>query len=137
MGPAGNGNGHLQTPQFFGPTTDPLDGASALGGADFNGDGKGDLALQGHPSFLDTAEIYLGNGDGTFSKANSYPLGNSPQRNSFGIAIADFNGDGKADIAASNVVLLGNGDGTFQGKTQIGIADSFREPRKAFVIEAN
>jgi hypothetical protein len=137
MGPAGKWGWLFQTPQFFGPTTDPLDGASALGGADFNGDGKGDLALQGHPSFLDTAEIYLGNGDGTFSKANNYPLGNSPQLNSFGIAIADFNGDGKADIAASNVVLLGNGDGTFQGKTQIGIADSFREPRKAFVIEAN
>jgi hypothetical protein len=112
----GNGDGSLQTPQFFGPTTGPLDGASALGGADFNGDGKADLVLQGDPSFLDTAEIYLGNGDDTFSKTNSYTLGSPPQDNSFGIAVADFNGDGKPDIAASNVVLLGNGDGTFQGK---------------------
>jgi hypothetical protein len=95
----GNGDGSIQTPQFFGPTTDPLEGTSALGGADFNGDSKGDLALQGNPSFLDTAEIYLGNGDGTFSKTKSYTLSNPPQQNSFGIAIADFNGDGKPDIA--------------------------------------
>jgi hypothetical protein len=115
-GMLGNGDGTFQTPQFFGPTTDPLDGASALGGADFNGDGKGDLVLQGDPSFLDMAAIYLGKGDGTFSTTNSYTLGNPPQQNWFGIAIADFNGDGKPDIAVANTVLLGNGDGTFQGK---------------------
>jgi hypothetical protein len=112
----GNGDGTFQAPQFFGPTTDPGDGARALGGADFNGDGKGDLVLQGNNFFLDTAEIYLGNGDGTFSKTNSYTPGNPTQQNSFGIAIADFNGDGKPDIAVANTVLLGNGDGTFQGK---------------------
>lgn len=113
----GNGDGSFQAPQFFGTTTDPLDGASVLGGADFNGDGKGDLALQAQPPFYDRAEIYLGNGDGTFSNTNSYHLGNPPtQPNSYGIAIADFNGDGKPDIAVSNVVLLGNGDGTLQGK---------------------
>lgn len=32
-----------------------------------------------------------------------------------GPAIADFNLDGKLDIAANNSVLLGNGGGTFQG----------------------
>jgi len=64
MRAAGKWGWPLPEAQFFGPTTDPLDGASALGRADFNGDGKGGLALQGNPSFLDTAEIYLGNGDG-------------------------------------------------------------------------
>jgi hypothetical protein len=69
----GNGDGSFQEPQFFGPTMDPLDGASALG-TDINGDGKGDLVWQGNPSFLDTAEIYLGNGDGTRSKTKNNTL---------------------------------------------------------------
>jgi len=113
----GNGDGTFQGLQFFGPTTDPLDGTSALGGVDFNGDGKADLVVQGTP-FWDTADIYLGNGDGTFTKTNSYTVGSSvgsSQQLSFGIAIADFNGDGKPDIAVANTVLLGNGDGTFRG----------------------
>ena len=89
-----------------------MDGASALGGGDFNGDGKEDLVLVG-PNLQ--AAIYLGNGDGTFSSGSTYSLG-SPEQPSFGIAIADFNRDGKPDIAAENIVLLGNGDGTFQSK---------------------
>jgi FG-GAP-like repeat/FG-GAP repeat len=108
----GNGDGTFQGGGFFGPTTDPLDGASALGGGDFNGDGKEDLVLVG-PNLQ--AAIYLGNGDGTFSSGSTYSLG-SPEQPSFGIAIADFNRDGKPDIAAENIVLLGNGDGTFQSK---------------------
>jgi hypothetical protein len=61
--------------------------------------------------------ILLGNGDGTFQT----PMGNYPVGfNQESVAVGDFNGDGKADLAvaindSSNVaVLLGNGDGTFQ-----------------------
>ena len=59
--------------------------------------------------------ILLGNGDGTFQ---SPLLTNSPQP--FFVVAADFNGDGKLDLAISllnhtNVaILLGNGDGTFR-----------------------
>lgn len=51
-----------------------------------------------------------------FAAAKSYPVGTSPA----GIAVGDFNGDGKLDIAVANAgsrnvsILLGNGDGTFQ-----------------------
>jgi uncharacterized protein (TIGR03437 family) len=60
--------------------------------------------------------VLLGNGDGTFRTAVNYNVGNSPAS----IAVGDFNGDGKADVAVVNynsnnlTVLLGNGNGTFQ-----------------------
>jgi uncharacterized repeat protein (TIGR01451 family) len=51
-----------------------------------------------------------------FAVAKSYPVGTSPG----GVAVGDFNGDGKLDIAVANTgsgnvsILLGNGDGSFQ-----------------------
>src|SRR5208337_2989314 len=60
--------------------------------------------------------VLLGNGDGTFQPQQTYSVGMFP----FGIAVADFNGDGFPDIATANAqsntvsVLLGKGDGTFQ-----------------------
>ena len=81
--------------------------------ADFNGDGKLDAAVI---SDSQTVNIFLGNGDGTFTAVTATPAtGNTPD----GIATADFNGDGKPDLAIVNfssntvTILLGNGDGTF------------------------
>jgi hypothetical protein len=82
--------------------------------ADFNGDGKQDVA----GSICSGGFIYvaLGNGDGTFQAAIKTAI--TPFYASSFVA-ADFNGDGKIDLAFiddSNIVgiLLGNGDGTFQ-----------------------
>lgn len=82
---------------------------------DFNRDGFLDLAVANAGD--NTVSILLGNGDGTFTQANGSPIavGNFP----FFLAVADFNGDGIADVAATNEVddtvsiLLSNGDGTF------------------------
>ena len=82
--------------------------------ADFNGDGITDLAIG---PFFPTGVTYplmilLGNGDGTFTVAAPVELPALP----YSIAVGDFNGDGKTDMAVASgglTVLLGNGDGTF------------------------
>jgi hypothetical protein len=87
---------------------------------DFNGDGKLDVAIAnggtvGFPATGRTLTILLGNGDGTFRAAANPTTGNVPS----GVAVGDFNGDGKLDLAVTNAadntlsILLGNGDGTF------------------------
>ncbi|PYX02657.1 MAG: hypothetical protein DMG85_21140 [Acidobacteria bacterium] len=99
---------------------------------DFNKDGKLDLAVLnvGDGTVNDgTVSILLGNGNGTFQTAHTFSSGGV---NPTSIGFADFNGDGKLDLAiggfqipgqptcgASAVnILLGNGDGTFQTPQQ-------------------
>lgn len=89
---------------------------------DLNGDGKPDLVLYD----LAGIEVWLGNGDGTFTYKDTIYI--SPTQGYSYIAagsaaIADLDGDGKADLAIANptgvpgnmiVLFYGNGDGTFQ-----------------------
>jgi hypothetical protein len=83
--------------------------------ADFNQDGKADLAVANWANLSQgTVTILLGNGDGTFTAAASPTVGIQP----YGFAYGDFNNDGKADLVALNFdgtlsLLLGNGNGTF------------------------
>jgi hypothetical protein len=82
--------------------------------ADFNKDGKLDLA---GPTTVGSAAVIgvcLGNGDGTFTVGGNFDQGITHR-----LALAgDFNNDGKLDLLASDQagfsILLGNGDGTFQ-----------------------
>jgi hypothetical protein len=86
---------------------------SAVVAADFNGDGKLDLAVADAGNNI--VMILLGNGDGTFGPPAPFVVGNSPEA----ILAADFNNDGKLDLVVANradgtvTLLLGNGDGTF------------------------
>jgi uncharacterized repeat protein (TIGR01451 family) len=93
--------------------------ATGLVVADFNGDGKLDLATAN--SGDGNVSILLGNGDGTLQTAVNFPAGVA---NPASLAVGDFNDDGKLDLAAVDLslrmlsVLLGNGNGSFQtGKT--------------------
>lgn len=98
--------------------------------ADFNGDGKPDLAVTNAGS--NTVSILLGKGDGTFQPRVDYATGREPGA----IAVGDFNKDGKLDLAVANVscpinggtcslgsisILLGNGDGTFQPQKTLSV----------------
>jgi hypothetical protein len=88
----------------------------AIVAGDFTGAGKLDLAVANNPNGPGTVSVLLGNGDGTFQKAQAYAVGTNP----FSLAVGDFAGDGKLDLAVADAgsdtvsILRGNGDGTFK-----------------------
>ena len=83
---------------------------AAAAAADINGDGRLDLLSAPTSSSIATpVQLYLGNGNGTFAPPISYPVGIIP----LNLAVGDFDGSGKPDIAVANYfndfisVLLG------------------------------
>lgn len=103
----GNGDG-----TFGSPITRPAGGTlpTSLGVADFDQNGHLDILVT-FTSFTDAA-VLLGNGDGSFQAPIT--IGGVGTE---GHAIADFNQDGKPDVAFGKTravdILLGLGDGTF------------------------
>ncbi|MGY3034946.1 VCBS repeat-containing protein [Bradyrhizobium sp. USDA 4354] len=108
-----------------------LEYTTAIGIADFNGDGVADIATTALAGLGTNSSasvgVLLGHGDGTFGPGSAYHTGTTRGPNheyTFALDIADFNGDGVPDIATAGFglessdgslgVLLGNGDGTFQ-----------------------
>ena len=119
----GNGDGTFQSPVVQNLFTPGQHTPYAMAVADFNGDGHLDVAVWGIYAAGNTSEvmIFQGNGNGTFTYSNTYAAPNSADwsESPNTLYVADFNGDGKLDLAALtqyNGVYLyfGNGDGTFQ-----------------------
>ena len=120
----GSGNG-----KFGGHMDVTLPASGGVAGsatADFNDDGKTDVAIaqfnQNNQGITGFIAVLRGNGNGTFKGPISTPVSNI----GIGQMVAgDFTGNGKVDVATAFVpatgnisVVLGNGDGTFGSPIQ-------------------
>lgn len=136
----GNGAGGFDTTDYYASTFSPY----SITSADFNGDGKIDLATA---ESFNAAAILIGHGTGSFDTATYFNTDASP----YSIASADFNGDGKADLVTANnnsdnvSILLGDGMGGFGINTDFAVgayprsvvSDDFNGDGKADLAVAN
>jgi hypothetical protein len=123
----GNGDGTFQPPQSF---SSP--GATRLATGDFDGDRRLDLVTT-YPGAWDAStaqfvggyvSVLLGNGNGTFQAARDFAPGEGP----YSLAVADFNGDARSDLAvdlqSSGAIAVLLNDGNWAAVPSITISDA-------------
>jgi len=103
--------------------------------ADFNGDGKTDIATCNIKSH--DVSILLGNGDGTFQASKTYRAAPDTRTSTVDLVAGDFNEDGNLDLVVTlgdsfqnqqnASLLLGKGDGSFQAP-QVFYTGAFADP---------
>jgi hypothetical protein len=99
----------------------PVNVPSNLTIADFNGDGRPDVAVLSVAT--NSLIVMLNQGDGAFEEGKPINVGPTPTA----LVAGDLNGDGKQDLAVISLegtgILLGKGDGAFQ--PLVNIRDAF------------
>jgi hypothetical protein len=95
----GDGTGNFSAPTNLNFAAGTAPSTVAVG--DFNRDGKQDLAVANigiYPDYNGSVSILLGDGTGNFSSPTNFAIGDG----SYSVAVGDFNGDGKQDLAVTN-----------------------------------
>ncbi len=93
--------------------------------ADFNADGRPDLAVTNSDIDVTDVSILYGQADGTFAGRADLDVGRLPH----GIVSGDFNADGRPDLAVTNwwdddvSILYGQADGSFGGRTDFAVGN--------------
>jgi hypothetical protein len=117
------------TPSFSGPPIYPVGNGSdvrSIASADFDGDGRPDLAVADDES--STVIVFIGVARGVPAVSHTYNVGTHP----LSVAAGDFNGDGKQDLATANdstnnlTLLLGDGAGVFSAGGSFAVGQSPR-----------
>jgi type II secretory pathway component GspD/PulD (secretin) len=138
----GNGDGTFKPGVKYATGVTPL----FVAPGDFNGDGIIDLAVADSGdatatnSVGDAVSIFLGNGDGTFLSSANPRLDFAAGTNPTSIAVADYNVDGRPDLAVtaqgdnSISLLLGIGGGSFSSFVELQLGTS---PDSCFTEDFN
>ncbi len=116
---AGGGMALAQAPNFALPETtyDNGEDTTGIAVADVNKDGILDLIVAACDS--GNIRVRFGVGDGTFGDFADYPTGAPGTTSVWGLAVADFNGDGYPDVATGDIlnnqllIMLNDGAGHF------------------------
>jgi len=128
----------MLAPRASYPTVDGAE-TSNLAIGDLDGDGSLDV-IATNPMKA-SVSVFLGQGNGSLAPAVDLPVGITGAAQPYSAAIADYDGDGRDDVAiadslsANLIVRLGNGDGTFQ--PEVAYADRGTPPLIVITADVN
>ncbi len=129
----GNGDGTFQPPVAYTVGLNPI----SIAVADVTGDGKPDLIVGTVTATAAFIAVLPNVGNGAFGSPSMLPTYSWPA----GITVADFDGDGKQDLAIVHIaadapvsILRGHGDGTFDGDSLLFAGSA---PQSAIALDFN